>query len=46
MKMDRSAILTVVLRNAESEHVGRVLWHPHPGSDAGNCVFSPANCYQ
>src|SRR5215218_1489337 len=39
--MDRSAILTVVLQNAESDHVGWVLWHPHLGAEAGNCVFMP-----
>jgi hypothetical protein len=39
--MDRSAILTVVLQNAESEHVGWVLWHPHLGADTGNCAFLP-----
>ena len=39
--MDRSAILTVVLQNAESEHIGWVLWHPHLGVDAGRCVFMP-----
>ncbi len=39
--VDRSAILTVVLQNADSEHVGWVLWHPHLGADAGNCVFMP-----
>jgi hypothetical protein len=39
--MDRSAILTVVLQNAESEHVGWLLWHPNLGADTGNCVFLP-----
>ena len=39
--MDRSAVSTVVLQNAESEHVGWVLWHPHLGADAGQCVFLP-----
>lgn len=39
--MDRSTILTVVLQNADSEHVGWVLWHPHLGVDAGTCAFIP-----
>jgi hypothetical protein len=39
--MDRSAILTVVLQNADSDHIGWVLWHPNLGADAGRCVFIP-----
>ena len=39
--MERSAILSVVLQNAESAHVGWVLWHPHLGADDGKCVFLP-----
>jgi hypothetical protein len=39
--VDRSAIYTVVLQNAESEHVGWVLWRPHLGAHAGHCAFLP-----
>jgi hypothetical protein len=39
--MNRESILTVVIQDRNSRHVGWVLWHPNLGAEAGKCVFLP-----